>query len=261
MARIFGSLRDKEKFGLLHRPHYAYGLLRAADTARFFGLAEVTVCEFGVAAGAGLENMCNLAGLISKETGIGFHIYGFDTGAGLPDGLTYKDHPEMWIPGDFPMGDLADLERRMKDRASLVFGNISDTIGGFVGNLTERAPVGFLAIDVDIYSGSRAALQVFDSPNPKLYLPALPIYFDDVQSFFSNKWCGELASIEEFNECHALRKIDTDHSLPGDRALSSSFYRRMYTAHVLDHPARNSFAKRLAMDIPQHKQYLSGGKL
>lgn len=262
MVQMFGSLRDKEKFGLLHRPQYAYGLLRAADTAQYFGISEVTACEFGVAAGAGLENMCNLADMISKETGVKFHIYGFDTGAGLPDGLTYKDHPEMWMPGDFPMGDTSALERRMKGRASLIFGNIADTIGGFVGGLTEKAPVGFLAVDVDIYSGARAALQIFDAPNPKLYLPTVPIYFDDVLFYFSNKWCGELAAIEEFNGEHALRKVDVDHSLPGDRALSSAmFYPQMYAAHILDHPARNSFIQRPAMDIPQHYQYMSGRKM
>lgn len=33
-ARLFGTLRAKEYYGALNRPHYAYGLLRAAGIAR-----------------------------------------------------------------------------------------------------------------------------------------------------------------------------------------------------------------------------------
>lgn len=262
IVRLFGSLREKEKFGLLARPQYAYGLLRAADTARYFGVSVVTCCEFGVAAGAGLENMCDLSDVISKETGIKFLIYGFDTGAGLPDGMTCKDHPEMWMPGDFPMGDTSALERRMNGRASLIFGNIADTIGEFTANLSEKAPVGFIAVDVDIYTGARDALRLFDSPEPKVYLPATSVYFDDVLFYFSNRWCGELAAIEEFNATHGLRKIDADRSLPGDRALRHAmFYPQMYAVHILDHPARNTLPDRPTMDIPEHHQYMSKKKI
>ena len=44
-----GGFREKEAFGLISRPNYAYGMLRAADLARFLGKKAVTVCEFGVA--------------------------------------------------------------------------------------------------------------------------------------------------------------------------------------------------------------------
>ena len=54
----------------LHRPHYAYGVLRAADVARYFGLDAVTVCEFGVASGDGLVNLVDVAELVTSETGI-----------------------------------------------------------------------------------------------------------------------------------------------------------------------------------------------
>ncbi len=262
LTRLFGSMREKEEFGLLSRPHYAYGLLRAADTAKYFGISEVTCCEFGVAHGAGLENMCNLSSMISAETGIKMHIYGFDTGVGIPDGLTYKDHPEMWIPGDFSMGDTDSLQKKMNGRASIIFGNIEDTISGFVRTLTETAPVGFIAIDVDIYSGTKAALRLFDATNPKLYLPATSIYFDDIIFYYSNRWCGELAAIEEFNFEHEWRKIDIDRSLPSDRAIHSSpFYKQMYAAHILDHPLRHNLYKRESMDIPLHHKYMSKKKM
>jgi hypothetical protein len=47
-----GGSSQEERFGLIEWTHYAYGVLRAADVARYFGLDAVTVCEFGVASGA-----------------------------------------------------------------------------------------------------------------------------------------------------------------------------------------------------------------
>lgn len=79
-----GSLRFKELHALLDRANYAYGLLRAADVAAYFGHKKVTVCEFGVASGGGLMNMIALADLFTRETGVEYRIVGFDTGKGLP---------------------------------------------------------------------------------------------------------------------------------------------------------------------------------
>ena len=77
-----GTVRQQEELGLLPRPNYAYGMLRAADLARYLGLKHVTVCEFGVATGNGLLAMIDLARRLSPETGIEFRIVGFDTGEG-----------------------------------------------------------------------------------------------------------------------------------------------------------------------------------
>ena len=51
------SLRDRERFGIISRPNYMYGMLRAADVAKYCGKRNVTVIEFGVASGAGLLNI------------------------------------------------------------------------------------------------------------------------------------------------------------------------------------------------------------
>ena len=53
-----GTFRQQEELGLLPRPNYAYGMLRAADLVRYLGLKRVTICEFGVATGNGLIAMC-----------------------------------------------------------------------------------------------------------------------------------------------------------------------------------------------------------
>jgi hypothetical protein len=106
-----GNFRTKEQRGLIERANYAYGMLRAADCAKYFGHDEVTVVEFGVASGGGLTNMVDLAKIIEQETRVKFHIFGFDTGAGLPQIDGYKDHPEIWNPGDFTMEDRSGLEK------------------------------------------------------------------------------------------------------------------------------------------------------
>ena len=97
-----GTFREKELFGLINRENYAYGMLRAADTARFLGKKKATVCEFGVATGNGLVNMIDLAGPITAETGVEFRIVGLDTGEGLPTVDGFRDHPELWSIGALP---------------------------------------------------------------------------------------------------------------------------------------------------------------
>jgi hypothetical protein len=58
---LFSSYRTKIAFDLVPRRHYAYGLLRAAEQAASHRLGALTVLELGVAAGAGLLNLCNHA--------------------------------------------------------------------------------------------------------------------------------------------------------------------------------------------------------
>lgn len=252
-----GQFRDKERHGLIRRGTYAYGMLRAADTAKFFGKKAVTVCEFGVATGNGLANMVECAALITQETGIAFRIYGFDTGRGLPDPVGYKDHPELWSGGDFSMGDVDALRRRLDGRAELIIGDIKDTIGAFVTRLDDEAPLGFVSIDVDIYSGTVAALQGLSGPVGK-YLPAISFYFDDVASFFSNVACGELCAIAEHNEANPSRPIDRDRSLPGRRVDAAvAWYQHMYVCHVLDHPFRLTPRERGSLSLQDHMSLMS----
>ena len=230
------NFRDVERRGLLERPTYAYGLLRAADIAKFFGYREVTVCEFGVAAGDGLLNMIELADRISSETEIRFRIVGFDTGNGLPPlNGGYKDHPEIWAAGDYPMRP-DELQKRIDGRAELILGDIRDTVPPFIERLSASAPLGFISVDVDIYTSTRDALKVLLGP-AELYTGAVSVYFDDVRHFFANRWCGELAAIEEFNAEHPLRKLDVDYSR---RHFDKPWFSSFYICHLLDHPIRNA---------------------
>src|SRR4051794_32980048 len=76
--RKTGDFRTRESYGLIERPNYVYGMLRAADNAKYLGKKSVTAIEMGVASGWGLLNMIECADQITKETGVGFDIVGFD---------------------------------------------------------------------------------------------------------------------------------------------------------------------------------------
>jgi hypothetical protein len=231
-------------------------MLRAADLAVYFEKRTVTVLEFGVASGAGIMNMIKLADLIHAETGVTFEIVGFDTGAGLPSVQGYKDHPEVWNPGDFRTEQKSLLERKLEGKARIIWGDVGETGQTFLDSLDERAPIGFASVDVDLYSSTIFLLHCFEGDTSK-YLPAISLYFDDTSFFFANRWCGELAAIEEFNDRNAMRKIDQDRSLPGHRPSKfEAWYKAMYVCHVLDHPARQSPRARGELAIGEHAKFM-----
>lgn len=256
-----GSFREREARGLVTRPNYCYGMLRAADQARFFGHKRVTVLEFGVASGGGLLNMIELAQQIRAETGVEFDIVGFDAGSGLPKVQGYKDHAELWMDGDFAMEDRDTLLAKIGDRARIIFGDIADTLAGFTTEMTPESPVGFVSVDVDIYTATVSSLKVFDG-KPELYLPAVGMYFDDMSFFYANRWAGELLAIEEFNAAHEHRKIDIDRSMKAMRAKpAEGWYDAMYACHILDHDARNKGVERESLTIDAHHRFMRSGNL
>src|ERR1700744_1191556 len=93
---LFGSYKTKIAFDLVVRQQYAFSLLKTAELAQAQGLKSVTVIEFGVAAGAGLMNICNISRKITKITGVDFQIFGFDSGHGMPPPRDHRDHPEVF---------------------------------------------------------------------------------------------------------------------------------------------------------------------
>lgn len=238
---LAGGFRAKEKLGLVHRPWYAYGLLAAADLARKIGKKEIWAIEFGVAAGRGIRNLVDLSGHVVHETGVSIRITGFDTGSGMPPPTDYRDHPERYQHGDFPMVDYKALMKKLDGSANLVIGEISKTIDAFHQKLSHDCPVGFVAVDVDTYTSSKAALRLFDG-SPELYLPMCWCYFDDCSSrSHFNRFSGELLAIDEFNQEHQLRKLDTDRGVwnAHRRMGPQLWYERMYILHVFDHSWRS----------------------
>jgi hypothetical protein len=245
---IFGGFRTKVAFDLIVRQQYAFPILFAADLAKRSGIRTVTLLEFGVASGAGLLNMCQIAQAASKATGIEFRICGFDTGRGMPPAIDYRDLPEVFQEGDFPM-DVESLSKSLPPFAELIIGDITETVPAFLEKLSTDAPIGFISVDVDYYSSAKQVLQILTG-HPETYLPIVATYLDDIGVPGSNPWTGELLAVREFNDANEMRKIAPFTLLRSQRILKNTqWIDRMFSAHIHDHPLRSPAVKRASQYI------------
>ena len=217
------------------RAQHAFGLLQAADWAKEYGIARLSAIEFGVANGAGLLNLCEIARKVTESTGVEFDIYGFDSGAGMPAPRDYRDHPEYYRRGDFPMQNPTALRSLLPTNARLILGSICETVSAF----QPSAPIGFVSMDVDYYFSTVEALQVFCGP-PESYLPWVILYLDDLEFDGHNEHCGELLAAREFTQAHPLRPITRYNLLRQKRIFQRALWiDHVHIAHVLDHPIRS----------------------
>jgi hypothetical protein len=253
-----GSFRDRVRFDLVQRPHHAVGLLAAADLARFSGVDAIVAIEFGVAEGAGLLNLSEVAREVVGETGVDIEVVGFDSGLGLPSPVDYRDHPEIWAEGDFKLSDTDGLRHRLPAGTDLVLGPVAETVPAFVDSLDGRV-VGFVSFDLDFYSSTAEALRLFDT-RPDQLLPVVVSHFDDVLggaqrigSLFRTEAAGQRLAIEEFNRTHSRRHLDPMRILRHRRPLDREpWLERMYALHVLDHPQRGVRGDRPPMSMTEH---------
>jgi hypothetical protein len=234
---LCGSFRTRIAFDLVQRPHYAYGLLTAADQAAEQGLKAFTAVEFGVAAGEGLLNLCSLARCVELATGIAINIAGFDSGCGMPPPTDYRDHPEEFQFGDFPM-DHDRLRARLPPNCQLILGPVNQTVRAFLAdNLNGEAPLGFAAFDLDYYTSTREALALLADPEASKYLFLPILYFDDIVLPNYNEWAGELLAVREFNHCHELRKVEAYRFLRSRRIMKNArWIDQIFLLHLFDHP-------------------------
>jgi hypothetical protein len=236
---VFGSTRKRIEYDLVPRQPYAYCIQAAADQARAAGIERLTLIEFGVAAGAGLLNMCWIAERVAKETGVQFDIVGFDSGKGMPDPRDYRDHPEKYFTGDFPVSDREALLESLPANARLLFGEIDESVEKFRKEIS--CPIGFISVDVDYYWSAKQCLDVLKF-GPEHYLPAVLVYADDVQDIDDNEFCGELLAIKEFNQSDETpyRKLAVANLLGEHRIFKHAiWHRQIYLAHIFDHEKRS----------------------
>jgi len=235
---LFGSFRRKVEYDLVPKQPYAYGLLAAADAAGRLGKRAVSVVELGVARGEGLMNMQRLATMVTRATDVEVKIYGFDTGTGMPQPVDYRDHPSIYNEGDFAM-DAARLRPHLGPNTKLILGRIEETITEFRDSLPTEEPLGFVSVDLDYFSSTKAALELMLGP-PEKYIPYPIVYFDDIVYDFHNSWCGELRAIEEFNTENPLRKLERPRFFQDGRLFRRvSWVRQIYHLYALDSPAWN----------------------
>lgn len=215
-------------------PQYLWGTLCAAGLARALGHERTTVIEFGVAGGNGLLELERVARWVQGRSGVGIDVAGFDSGTGLPLPEDYRDLPNLWSQGYFPM-DPERLRSRLTT-AKLHLGSVSDTVPAF---LAERpAPVGFVSFDLDLYSSTRDAFQLLEA-SPDLLLPRIVCYFDDIIGFSHGDFTGERLAISEFNDSHAERKISRLYGLRWVLVQDKWWTEMMYMFHLFSHPSYN----------------------
>lgn len=214
----------------LVRPQYAAGVFFAAAEAQRLQFSEISVLEFGVANGAGLRILERHAAAASREFGVAISVFGFDRGTGLPAPIDFRDHPDAWRMGDYPMN--ADgLRAQVGAHTHLVLGDVAETVPGFVKN--QRFPVGFVSVDLDLYSSTRDALRLFTLPRRQM-LPHTAMYFDETLMAFNHHFAGELLAIEEFNSENDAVKIDRWRAVRTLTAFPESpWLDAMYMAHDL----------------------------
>ena len=233
-----GDYQYQERLGRLTPPWTAYGLLMAVRAAKKYGSNSISVAEFGVANGRGLRRMASLAERLSAQSGVKINVFGFDTAEGLPAPEDYRDHPELFGEGDYPMQDFDRLKAELNGRAELIIGDIRE-IGDIDHILAQSGPLGFASIDVDIYTSSKSALKLIADSKPESLLPTVGLHFDDVWSEWGyNRFSGELLSIEEINDEHQLRKIDRDRYVDYWHGGFTPWHDAMYMLHAFDHPDR-----------------------
>lgn len=223
----------------MDRTYYAYGLFQAADEARRLGIKRISAIEFGVAAGHGLVILEKHAEQISCLTGIKIDVYGFDIGIGLPKPLDYRDLPYIWQKGFYKM-DIPKLRRMLKPATQLVLGDVAKTIPRFVKK--DIAPVGFVAFDLDYYTSTKEALNLFEAPNSKM-LPRVFCYFDDIigtDEEIISEYVGELLAIYEFNKRHK-HKISKINGMYHKRVIKSAWSDMIYVFHVFSHKLYNTY--------------------
>jgi hypothetical protein len=260
LVAAFGTFRAKVAFDLVLRRQFAFSILHAADEARKVGLKRLTLVEFGVANGAGLLNMCSVAERVTKATGIGFDVFGFDGGKGMPPPIDYRDHPELYQEGDFPT-DVQKLHAALPPNAKLMIGDVTDSVPTFLEQLTAEAPLGFASLDLDYYSSTKAALDVFKN-DPEKYLPLTVVYLDDIIDPTNNPWAGELLAVNEFNAENKSRKITPFNALRHQRFMKNArWIDQIYCLHVHDHPARSPAIRRKTLVIANEYIGIYRGKV
>jgi hypothetical protein len=239
LVALFGRYRTKIAFDLIPRQCYAFGLLSAADTAKSLGIDSLTAVELGVAEGTGLINIGKIAERLAEETGVGFQVFGFDGGRGMPPPRDYRDHPEIYREGDFPMVDCEELRRRLPRNTQLILGDLSDTVPAFAHSLSPKAPLGFVSVNVNYFSSTTEGLGLLVEPDALKYLPTCIVYFADIGDWSANDWCGELLAIHEFNKRNPMRKLRHDPFLISRRVIKHArWLEQLFLLHVLDHPER-----------------------
>jgi hypothetical protein len=132
------------------------------------------------------------------------------------------------------------LRAKLAPRTTLIIGDIADTIERF-HEAYKPSPIGFMSIDVDLYSSTVAAFRTLDLCP---ILRHVAIYCDDIELALCHRWAGELLAIDEFNDKHANLKIDRWRGVRNGRPFPETpWINRMFICHDLESISKCSLSR------------------
>ena len=233
------SYAERLVIGAVERPHYGHCIYEAAKLAARLKYPAISVVEFGCGGGNGLLNAEMHINEVEKLFPVSIQLYGFDNAAGLPPAADYRDYPYYFRPGQFRM-DLDALRRRLK-RAKLVLGNVAETRKSFFKEYNP-APIGAIFHDLDYYTSTREALQIFEVDS-RHFVPRTFMYFDDItgdNTWLPNEYTGELFAINEFNKASETRKIVLNRAMRS-HYRDKRWAEQIFVYHDFGHPHYNVF--------------------
>ncbi len=130
-----------------------------------------------------------------------------------------------------------DALRTQLGRAHLLLGDLRETVPR-VMTAPETPPLGFAAFDLDYYSSTKTAFQVFEH-GVQSRLPRAYCYFDDItgpEIACMNEHVGELLAIREFNAGHPRLQLAKLAYLWTEREKRAIWNEKIYVFHDFDHP-------------------------
>jgi hypothetical protein len=245
----WASFERKLRWDAVDRPGYAYGAYQAGREARALGMSRISAIQLGVAGGNGLLALEGHAAAIERLLGVGVDVIGFDLGSGMPEPRDYRDMPYVWKAGYFQMD--VDRLRSRATRAEIILGDVAETLPEFLDRPGVH-PIGFVAVDLDYYSSTVAALSTL-AAHSNLLLPRTFFYFDDVMgddSELHSEYTGELLAIAEFNAAHRDLKLARINGLRYKRMLDAEWHAKEYVLHCFTHPLYERHIGRSDWQVP-----------
>ena len=128
------------------------------------------------------------------------------------------------------------LKSKLDKNTTLILGDVKQTVSDFLSKATPENPIAYVVLDLDLYTSSRDALAIFLG-DPKLYLPTVYMYVDDIDEFRHSTYCGEELAISEFNKDQQLRKIEPFTFIKTQRVCKNAkWLHKIFKVQIFDHP-------------------------
>jgi hypothetical protein len=105
--------------------------------------------------------------------------------------------------------------------------------------------------DLDLYSSTAAALQMFDETETTR-LPRVHCYFDDIvgtEVELYNDYTGVRLAIREFNQTHDSKKISAAYHLVSQKVVQP-WYNQIFVMHDFTHTRYNQFISAQEQQLP-----------